>query len=73
MPWACRALRTRLEHSWQIAVLALSLSHFAESPINLERVVSMLLLHDIGEIDIGDTIVYATKGWSSAKLLKRPP
>ena len=56
------------EHSWQIAVLALSLSRFAESQINLERVVRMLLLHDIGEIDTGDTIVYATEGLEQRKL-----
>jgi putative hydrolase of HD superfamily len=56
------------EHSWQIAVLALSLSRFAESKINLERVVSMLLLHDIGEIDTGDTIAYATEGLEQRKL-----
>ena len=55
------------EHSWQIAVLALSLSSFAPSSIKLERVVSMLLLHDIGEIDIGDTIVYATEGLEERK------
>lgn len=50
------------EHSWQVALQAMALSHYAEGPINLERVVCMLLLHDIGEIDIGDTIVYATEG-----------
>ena len=50
------------EHSWQLAVQAMALSRYAEGPIKLERVVSMLLLHDIGEIDTGDTIVYATEG-----------
>lgn len=49
------------EHSWQIAVQALSLSRFAAEPIDLLRVVKMLLLHDIGEIDAGDTFVYATE------------
>ena len=49
------------EHSWQLAVLALSLSRFAATQIDLLRVINMLLLHDIGEIDIGDTIVYATE------------
>ncbi len=55
------------EHSWQIAVLAMALSRFAERPIKIERVVSMLLLHDIGEIDIGDTIAYATEGLEERK------
>lgn len=67
-PLGLSRLENSAEHSWQIAVLALSLSHFAESPINLERVVSMLLLHDIGEIDIGDTIVYATEGLDQRKV-----
>lgn len=56
------------EHSWQLAVLALCLSSFAPSSIKLERVVGMLLLHDIGEIDTGDTIVYATEGLAERKL-----
>jgi putative hydrolase of HD superfamily len=56
------------EHSWQLAVFALSLSSFAPYPLNLQRVISMLLLHDIGEIDTGDTIVYATEGVEQRKL-----
>lgn len=49
------------EHSWQLAVMALSLSHYAEPSINVARVIKMLLLHDIGEIDVGDVIAYATE------------
>jgi putative hydrolases of HD superfamily len=49
------------EHSWQLAVQALSMAHFAAEPVALPRVIKMLLLHDIGEIDAGDTFVYATK------------
>lgn len=56
------------EHSWQLAVLAMALSRYAEGPIKLERVVSMLLLHDIGEIDTGDTIAYATEGMEQRKI-----
>ena len=48
------------EHSWQLAVMVLSLSRFSPVPIDVLRTVKMLLLHDIGEIDTGDTIVYAT-------------
>lgn len=50
------------EHSWQIAMLALSLAPHAPPGIDLQRVVGMLLVHDIGEIDTGDTIVYAEEG-----------
>jgi len=55
------------EHSWQLAVLALSLSRFSASQIDLLRIIKMLLLHDIGEIDTGDTIVYATEGLEQRK------
>ena len=59
------------EHSWQLAVLAMALSRYAEGPIRVERVVSMLLLHDIGEIDTGDTIAYATEGMEQRKIAER--
>jgi putative hydrolases of HD superfamily len=59
------------EHSWQLAVLAMALSRYAEGPIRVERVVSLLLLHDIGEIDTGDTIAYATEGMEQRKIAER--
>jgi putative hydrolases of HD superfamily len=55
------------EHSWQIALLAMSLAPHAETAIDINRVVGMLLVHDIGEIDTGDTIVYALDGWDERK------
>ena len=55
------------EHSWQIALLAVSLAHYAESAIDLNRVIGMLLVHDIGEIDTGDTMVYVEEGWEERK------
>lgn len=55
------------EHSWQIAMLAYSLEPYAATPVDIHRVVAMLLVHDIGEIDTGDTIVYATEGWEERK------
>ena len=59
------------EHSWQLAVFAMALSNYAERPIRLERVVSMLLLHDIGEIDTGDTIAYALEGMEQRKVAEQ--
>jgi putative hydrolase of HD superfamily len=59
------------EHSWQIAMLASSIAHYAETPVNVDRVVAMLLVHDIGEIDTGDTIVYAEGGWEERKAAER--
>lgn len=55
------------EHSWQIALLAASLAHLAAEPVRVERVVMMLLLHDIGEIDTGDTMIYVEGGWEERK------
>ncbi|AKJ04788.1 putative hydrolase of HD superfamily [Archangium gephyra] len=55
------------EHSWQIAMLAASLAPHAGSPIDINRVVRMLLVHDIGEIDTGDTLVYAEGDWKERK------
>lgn len=59
------------EHSWQIALLAASLAHLAEGPVDANRVVMMLLVHDIGEIDTGDTIVFAETGWEERKAEER--
>src|SRR6266699_3720886 len=55
------------EHSWQIALLAASLAPFAETKIDIDRVICMLLVHDIGEIDTGDTMVYVEGGWDERK------
>ncbi|MBL8094696.1 MAG: HD domain-containing protein [Anaerolineales bacterium] len=55
------------EHSWQIALLATSLAEYAESGVDLNHVIAMLLVHDIGEIDTGDTIAFAIGGWPERK------
>ena len=55
------------EHSWQIALMAASLAAYAESPVDINRVIAMLLVHDIGEIDAGDTMVFVEGGWEQRK------
>jgi putative hydrolase of HD superfamily len=55
------------EHSWQIAMMAASLASHAESPVDIDRVIAMLLVHDIGEIDAGDTMVFVEGGWEQRK------
>jgi putative hydrolase of HD superfamily len=55
------------EHSWQIAMFAIALMPYAAAPVDLNRVIRMLLVHDIGEIDTGDTIVFAEGGWEERK------
>lgn len=59
------------EHSWQIALLALSLLPHARAPLDGARVVEMLLVHDIGEIDTGDTMIYADVDWAARKRDER--
>jgi putative hydrolase of HD superfamily len=59
------------EHSWQLAMLALSLASYAEPSLDLNRVMRMLLVHDIGEIDTGDTMVFTEGGWEERKLAER--
>ena len=59
------------EHSWQIALLALSLRPYADAPIDIDRVIGMLLVHDIGEIDTGDTMVYVEEGQAERKAAER--
>ena len=55
------------EHSWQITLFAASLAPYAEASLDLNRVIKMLLVHDIGEIDAGDMIVFAQNGWEERK------
>lgn len=51
------------EHSWHIAAMALVLAEYAAEPdIDLRKVIEMLVIHDIVEIDAGDTFVYDEVG-----------
>lgn len=59
------------EHSWTICVMALLLLEYANFPVNLERVVKMLLLHDIVEIDAGDTFLYSKERKGAAQKEKK--
>ena len=57
------------EHSWHLAVYALVLQEYAFRPISPERVIQMLLIHDIVEVDVGDTPIHeASSGASQAEL-----
>jgi putative hydrolase of HD superfamily len=46
------------EHSWHLALMALVLAGYAAEPIDVGRVVAMAILHDLVEIDAGDTFIY---------------
>jgi len=49
------------EHSWHVCLSALMLKDYSNEPVNIDRVIRMLLIHDLGEIDAGDTIIYASE------------
>jgi putative hydrolases of HD superfamily len=49
------------EHSWHLTVMAITLGEYAPPGTDLARVVAMLALHDIVEVDAGDLSVYATE------------
>ena len=55
------------EHSWQVALLAFALARYADEPVNVEKVIKMLLLHDIGEIDADDVFFFDENGRAAVK------
>ena len=48
------------EHSWHLAVMTIVLAEHADKPIDVLKVLKMVLIHDIVEIDAGDTFIYDT-------------
>ena len=50
------------EHSWQCAIASIVLQDYYPEELNMEKVISMLLIHDLGEIYAGDTWVFDDKG-----------
>ncbi|WP_373232190.1 HD family hydrolase [Cohnella sp.] len=57
-------LENTAEHSWHVSLMAIVLQEHANNPaVDLNRVIRMLLLHDLVEIDAGDTFAYDTQGY----------
>ncbi len=46
------------EHSWQSAMASIVLQDYYPEKLNMEKVISMLLIHDLGEIYAGDTWIF---------------
>ena len=46
------------EHSWHLAVMAFLLAEYMPEPVDLLKVIKMVLLHDVVEIDAGDVFCY---------------
>ena len=53
------------EHSWHLAILAFLLAEYSNENINVTHVMKMVLLHDVVEIDAGDTYCYDNEGYKS--------
>ena len=49
------------EHSWHLALMALTLAEYADEPVDVTRVIQLLLVHDLVEIDAGDTFFFDDK------------
>jgi len=47
------------EHSWTVCMMALLLKEYSNFSVNIEKVIYMLLIHDIVEIDAGDIFLYS--------------
>ena len=50
------------EHSWHLALAAIVLEEYASAPVNMAKVLRMLTVHDVVEIDAGDTFAYDKAG-----------
>ena len=60
-------LENDAEHAWHLAVMALLLCEYANEEVDLLKVVSMVLIHDLVEIYAGDTFAYDKEGLKTQK------
>ena len=57
-PIGMARLENSAEHSWQVVLSAILFVEHAKQPVDLLKVVKMLVIHDVVEIDVGDTFHY---------------
>ena len=55
------------EHAWHMAIMAYLLKEYSNEPVDISRVMIMCLIHDIVEIDAGDTYAYDSEGLTTQK------
>ena len=55
------------EHAWHMAIMAYILKEYSNEPIDIARVMLMCLIHDIVEIDAGDTYAYDAENLKTQK------
>lgn len=58
------------EHAWHMAIMAYILKEYANEPVDIGKVMIMSLIHDIVEIDAGDTYAYDQAGIATQKHAK---
>lgn len=59
------------EHSWHLAMMAVVMAEHAEAEVDVARVVSLVLVHDLVEIDAGDTFAYDAAGYGDKDARER--
>lgn len=59
------------EHSWHVALFALILAEHASRPVRIDRVIRMLLIHDLVEIDAGDHPIHGDHDASAIAEIER--
>lgn len=59
------------EHSWHLALMALLLKEHATEEIDVMKVMTMVLVHDIVEIDAGDTYAYDVEGYKTKEIREK--
>jgi putative hydrolases of HD superfamily len=57
------------EHSWHLALYALVLADQAGPDVSIDRVIKMLILHDLVEIDVGDVPIHSANGHAHASAV----
>ena len=55
------------EHSWHLALMAVLLQEYSNEKVDLSKVIPMVLIHDLVEIDAGDTYAYDAAGKATQK------
>ena len=55
------------EHAWHMAIMAYLLREYSNEPVDITRVMLMCLIHDVVEIDAGDTYAYDAEGLKTQK------
>ena len=67
----CSRRENSAEHSWHLALYALVLAPFAEQQVDITRVIQMLLLHDLVEIDAGDHPISDAVDWEAVERAEK--